>query len=430
MAANFTVYDYTNPNASANALAVIDCGTALCTDPNSNPVTMYNAEPAQITCAVTDPAYKCPKPKFKLNRNLITLPVLNQKADVVFDKIESGDCKIVSDPVEGEVIYPPTESGQISPSNRSDAPNLLDYYARSTINDTRRGNSSQLSNSSFGPINGSWSLIPGTTLNYTGKPVSIACNLTANIPDVLSPTYNASLSPIYTSGKEDTSGESNYIIAPPRPVPFKSLTPEEAICLSSSKTPQTLLCFPNGTFPTCQGTFGFTTDKIDTLSFPGAGQTGNLTLDIEQILDSDGVDQTPPPYFTTPLKADAGLQYSIGVATKRKDKFEIMYNQGQAIPKAFCVFSKVNFDGDVFCMGPGGTNLTANLVNRVASLTLGSDLEAILYPKFYGDSLGLRISTNVADLSNLPFNTSESFRGNLAAAWVFEASGNSSFIKK
>ena len=97
VASNFTVYDYTNPTASANSIAIIDCGKSMCPDPSSNPVAEYNAEPAMIPCAVSD-AYKCTKPTFRLNRTLINLPIINLTADAAHSQVESGECKIVSDP--------------------------------------------------------------------------------------------------------------------------------------------------------------------------------------------------------------------------------------------------------------------------------------------------------------------------------------------
>ena len=435
MAANFTVYDYTNPSASANAIAVIDCGKASCSDPNDNVVTEENNEPAQIPCSVSSEGYKCSKPQFKLNRSIVTLPVINQKADAVHSQVESGDCKIVSDPIEGEVLYPEQDSGDYTDSNGStNVTSLFDYFTSevsgsTASNLTRYSNSSQANNvSTFSQLVGPWSLVPGPTLNYTGRPVSIACNLSRNIPDVLSPNYNVMQPNISINANSSTAEDPSYFVAPPKPQPFLPLTTDNATCLSSSKVPNTQICVPNGIFPVGQGAFGFKMDKVDTISFPSGN--GTLKLNIEQITDSGGTDVTPDTEFYGNTKKDDSLSYSMSVATSKKDTFEITSANGAANtspPPSFCVFSQPKYLGDVFCMGVGGTNLSSNLVNKIGSFTLGTGLAGWLYPGFYGNPLGLRVSTSVENITDLPYHTSGSFQGNLAAAWIFDATktGNS-----
>ena len=444
MASNFTVYDYTNPAASANAPAIIDCGQSMCPDPSTNPVTTWNAEPAQIPCAVSD-AYKCTHPKFRLNRALITLPIINQTANNTYSQVQSGKCKIVSDPIEGEVLYPPAQNGTYGQSNASVIAQINSRaaatfqrlqqlnYTSAASNNSQPTNATTPSNSrsnetvmlgqnqmSMSALSGTWSSSPGQLMNYTGKPVSIACNLLADIPDVLSPTYNTSRASLYPLANTSTSGDDSFFVPPPSPCPFTALDPKSAVCLSDSKFPENLLCLPNGTFPTCQGAFGYSTKSIDTVSFYSAG--ANLTLNIGQILDSEGDDVTPDTFFENNSTADDGFRNSMSTATSRKESFVVAIPGNIKPPPAMCIYSAADYSGDVWCLGPGGTNFTSNLVNKAASLTLTEGLAAWIYPNFYGNPLGMQISTSVADLTSLPYLTNSNLKGNIAAAWIYNAS--------
>lgn len=238
VAENFTVYDYTNPVASANASAFIDCGKSTC---------------HHSTCSVAD-GYSCAHPKFNLRRNLITLPIINQTADVVFDSVNSGECKIVSDPIEGEMMYTPSGSGNntyggpgLSLALNSTIKNATSWKNTTPLNSSvmaglnissvgpflYTGNhtfisvslptngssnmtasiSSNLSSYTIPPMSGQWRNIPELPTNITGKPVSILCNLTANIPDVLSSNYNLTQSSLYTSANTSTDGDTSGFVA-------------------------------------------------------------------------------------------------------------------------------------------------------------------------------------------------------------------------
>lgn len=106
---NFTVIAYTNPAATASSIATIDCGTNKCV-PGDSGITSWGpgAAASAVTCKPAD-GYKCDKPKFKLNRALINLPMINQTADVIHQSVDLGECKMVSDPIEGEILYLPRE---------------------------------------------------------------------------------------------------------------------------------------------------------------------------------------------------------------------------------------------------------------------------------------------------------------------------------
>ena len=441
LASSFAIFDHTNPSATANAVAIIDCGDPTsCSDPDSNPVTTWNNEPERISCAPSV-GYTCDKPVFKINRDLITLPGINQGATETYNQVNSGECKIVSDPVEGEILYPPIEKGDYTnndtalSTNASATADLLDYFSSQaylgnidSTDLTSMNDSISPEDSDFTPLTGPWSNVPAAPMNFTGKPISIACNLTADIPNVLDPNYSANRSGIYTSANSSTSGDTSYFVPPPKPFPFTPLDTKSSICLSSSSAPGNLLCLPNGTFPTCQGAYGFTSKDLDTLTFPTG--KGTLKLNIDVVLDGEGSDKTPSDGYTDNVSADPNLQLSFQAATKQKHTFDLALPPGASAPApALCVFSLPNYLGDVWCMGPGGTNFTSNIVNKISSFTLSAGLVGWFYPGFYGNPLGNYISTSVANVKDIPFHTGENFQGNIAAAWIFDARNGTTAAK-
>ena len=158
---------------------------------------------------------------------------------------------------------------------------------------------------------------------------------------------------------------------------------------------------------------------MDSVSFFNEG--ANLTLNIEQVLGSEGDDETPDTFFdSSTVVGDIG--YALSTATSQKDKMVVAVPWDIEAPPAMCIYSAAEFAGDVWCMGPGGTNFTSNLVNKAASLTLTPGLAAWIYPTYYGNPLGTQITTNVADLSSIPYLNNQSFKNNIAAAWVYNAS--------
>ena len=191
-----------------------------------------------------------------------------------------------------------------------------------------------------------------------------------------------------------------------------------AVCLYDSKNSASELCLPNGTFTSCyKGNFGFKTSNFDTLT---SDYPANLTLNIQQVLDSDGVDVTPDTSFTANASSADGLASAISRLTSQKQTLEVG-SLGAPLAPAMCIYSAANFLGDVYCLGLGGTNLSSNLINKTASLTLSPGIVAWLYPEYYGNPLGTYVSTNVADLSGIPYKTDLTFQDIVAAAWIYNA---------
>ena len=112
--------------------------------------------------------------------------------------------------------------------------------------------------------------------------------------------------------------------------------------------------------------------------------------------------------------AKGSISRSFSVPTAHKDSYTIHFNA--LPPPSICIISAVNFGGDVWCMGPRGTNVTPNLINQMASLRLPPGLTVWLYPKYYGNPLDTLVSTDVVDLVSTPYKTNSNFKGIVGAA--------------
>lgn len=409
MASNFTVYDWTNPSATANSIAVIKCDKAMCyaNGATAGPGGAASAKPCPATSAAL-----CRNPIYELNMALINLPVLNQTADKIYDQIESGECKIVADPTEGEMFYPQSANGSIS--NSTDPPPAVTY----TVNVTSVNGSQPVSveNVTFEPIWGRWRTADYKPVQYAGQPVSIACNMTADIPHIMDVNYTLVRPTIQNSPNTSTASDPTSFVAPPPPADFARLTPKDSVCLSNAQSPDNLLCLPSGTFPACyEKAFGYTTTGLDTLTL--ALPTDSLTLNTVLPGSEEVTTPDPRPYFSN-RSADKNLKKDLSLLTGQERNMTVVANSN---PAAMCIYSLPDFKGDVWCMGQGGTNFTANLQNKAQSITFSPGIVAWIYPGFYGNPLGTAISTNVADLSSIPFKTGGSFAKNVFAAWVYNA---------
>ena len=222
MAGNFTVKDYTNPAATANSLAVIDCGKGHCFNKGFTPVGP-GALQAEIPCHPSMP-YDCSNPKFTFNLTLASLPTLNQRAEQVSHLVNTGECKIVSNPVEGQSYSIPAEHGSypivnqtfnaFAESGVSNGKNMTSLNATSSSDSgslemdfkilpngtfvpvpapSNSSNSSALRKKSLfiTPLQGTWNSSGLSPVNMTGMPVYIGCNLTQDIPNVLASNYSA-----------------------------------------------------------------------------------------------------------------------------------------------------------------------------------------------------------------------------------------------
>ena len=150
----------------------------------------------------------CNHPKFAINRPKITLPIINQTADKVFNRIipaPNGDCKIV--------VYPEQQS------------------------------------------------FPDYNMTILGSASAIACGLNAG--SKLDGTTIA-----VSNGSDSTSGQNGAFVGAPAQKPFAPITKDQAVCIGFSNT-QNTLCLPAGTYQNQDGGLGFDLVYGNSLTVPG-----------------------------------------------------------------------------------------------------------------------------------------------------------------
>ena len=151
----------------------------------------------------------CNHPKFSINRSLITLPIINQTADKVYNRIipaPNGDCKIV--------VFPETQA------------------------------------------------YPDYNMTITGAAASIACGLNP------STNVNGTVMTV-SSGNTSTSGQNGASVPAPPSTPFAPITKDEAVCLGFSNTANTL-CLTNGTYTNQDGGLGFNSVYVNSVTVPNS----------------------------------------------------------------------------------------------------------------------------------------------------------------
>jgi len=299
-----------------------------------------------------DDTSKCNHPSFQLNRNMITLPVINKTADESYSRIipnPGGDCKLISD-------------------------------AANSLN------------------------IPEYNLTITGQPVAVACNLSA--AEVIGGTV-IPLDPIssmtatnVSAGNSSTDGQNGHQISVPAPTPFEQLlNSTNAICLSGSGGS---LCLPAGQYDTQRGSLGFDSSQADTLTMPpGAsiswnesGQTGPHGLGGGPTLTKTTTNQTANPAFKQKMAAQAH---------SGPDGAAAIWNAtlpGIPAPPVVCLYTKTDRNGDMACFGPGGGNVTAGIAGKAVSISVHGGATAEIYALYYGDAGSATVTSDVLDLSS------------------------------
>lgn len=85
-------------------------------------------------------------------------------------------------------------------------------------------------------------------------------------------------------------------------------------------------------------------------------------------------------------------------------------------PPAVCFYTKTQYQGDVFCMGPGGGAFSGSEVNVAQSVSVWGSATVWMYAASYGDTGGQKLTSSVPDLSSEPYGTFGSFLGKVVAA--------------
>ncbi|KAI9673996.1 MAG: hypothetical protein M1817_002202 [Caeruleum heppii] len=316
----------------------------------------------------TSPPKKCIKPTFALKRQLVTIPFINQTADHVYKRIipqPDGDCKLLNDVANGF--------------------EFINY-----------------------------------NLTVTGRPVAIACNISAalNVSGTAVPiddgegmlTQPAHLvSPAISS--TDGSGGRGFVAPPPKS-PFASiLNISNAVCLNGTKGH---ICLPNGTYRAQLGDLGFDFSKVTNITVP-AGASLNF---IRQ-------DAAGPRNPTKPVRVDytsdrnAASPSFVGHMRWLSGHEDRLFNvMVPSDPPVACFFQGPSFRGEVACFGPGGGDLPEPLQKSVQSISAHGNTTVWLYAKHYGDEGGVSINTNVEDLTVLPYGSKDNFNKKTVAIWI------------
>ena len=318
-----------------------------------------------------DDTSKCNHPSFQLNRQAILLPVINQTADKIYNRIipnPGGDCKLIND-------------------------------AANSLN------------------------IPEYNMTITGQPVAIACNLSASeviggtvIP--LNPTNNLQGTNV-SAGNSSTDGQNGHQISVPAPTPFlQLLNATNAVCLSGSGGS---LCVPAGQYDIQRGSLGFDSSKADTLTMPPGASI--RWYDISESMPHTGSTRTLVSFTTNETPANKYFANAMSSApTSGANGAGAIWNAtlpaGILDPPVICLFTKTDHNGDVACFGPGGGNVTAGIAGKSSSIAVHGGATAEIYAQYYGDAGSATVTSDVMDLSQELYGAGGSFDQKIVAMRV------------
>ncbi|KAI9825825.1 MAG: hypothetical protein M1832_000765 [Thelocarpon impressellum] len=299
----------------------------------------------------------CYDPKFELKLDRITLPVINQTADKILERLlpkAGGDCKLVADVT-------------------------TQYH-------------------------------PAYDFTLTGQPVAVACNL------VGSDGTNDTAAMIAAGAPNASTDSRVHHVAPPPPSPFATvLNATNALCLLS---PQGELCLPNGTYEAQADTLGFRSSRVNGLAMPGGAQLAfTLREGVQGRYQSNKVKRT----YLDNRTDDGELASDMGRLSAQTQEHYVYHVFDALVPAAgppvVCLFTELNFRGDVACYGPGGGNLTGPIADRARSLAPHGGAMAWIYSQTYGDAGGQPVRQAIPDLSKED-NGNENFDRRVKALWV------------
>lgn len=327
-------------------------------------------------------------PTFQLNRNRITIPVIGQTADVVFNRLipnPGGDCKIIEDLGTYQYAqYNLTVSGApVAIACNVTSTGMRDGTSNLVANMTAQG---VLSTTRTGPGAGA------ASLKKTG----------------------ASESPM--AANSSTDGQDHRTVPPPQPplgLPT-TLNSSNAVCMSGPGGGQ---CFPSGTFQTQQGSLGFNSSQAINLSMPSGSW-----VSYRAIGHNNGVDrpQTITPMNITSATDNATFHASIyQQAADATDHTFDVHVAGRDMP-VLCLFTLPAFMGDVACYGPGSGNVPENMINRAQSVVPHGGVQFWMYAESYGDPGAVQYSSSIPDLSAVAYG-SGTFNQHLKALWIIDS---------
>ena len=123
----------------------------------------------------------------------------------------------------------------------------------------------------------------------------------------------------------------------------------------------------------------------------------------------------------TASDSKSDVAFAVSTLISQKGTLDVHLPADHPAPPTVCFFSLPSFKGEVYCLGIGGANFTSNLVGKAQSLTLSPDLAAWIYPQYYSNPQGTYVSTNMDDLSSIPYQTHSSFKNPVVAARIYRS---------
>ena len=316
----------------------------------------------------TDWLRHCKNPTFAIRKERITIPVLNQTADQVHDRIipkPGGDCKLVTD--------------------------LASRMYRST------------------------------NITQTGAPVAIACNITASL-DV-----NGSAVPVDGAGiggegsaalhSPANASTDDTVHADAAPWPATGfanvLNASNAVCLDA-------VCLPNGTYTAHGGDQGIDAGSTSRLTIPPGAR---MVFTIVRNTPTQRMASAATITYTTNMTLADHLFW-----TEMKELAQGETIGGDArtfdliipgsVPAVLCLFTQPEYRGKVACFGPGSGNVTSDMMDQAQSLIPHGGVIAWAYGIQYGDGASLYITDAIADLAAKPLGDTDTFSQAIKALWV------------
>ncbi|KAI9676942.1 MAG: hypothetical protein M1817_006781 [Caeruleum heppii] len=300
----------------------------------------------------------CGDPQFAIKRERIVIKGANQTADQVFQRIipnPGGDCRLVND-------------------------------AASAL------------------------ALPDYNLVISGQPVAIACDRspTANSSGEITSGATNGQEVHVSAGNGSSDGKSGHFISAPAPLAFAPLSGSSAVCLGGGGQ---VLCLPNGTYDRQEGSMGFDSRKVSSMTVP---------------INASMHWTTRPAYSRGYYGKIAHHYYN----TNRTEQDVHFHNQMKQTPASFdiivpgdppsaiCLFGKANFKGDVACYGVGGQNLPVSIQRKAQSIGVFGKASVWIYAERYGDAGGAEVTTSISDLKAELYGSEANFNQKIVALWV------------
>lgn len=326
---------------------------------------------------------QCNRPIFSVKRPLITIPILNQTADAIYDRLmPQGNCSLIGDVTGGEKF--------------------------AAYNITVRGGAVSIACGIVGAIdmNGTASALPGTQVSPNSQSIPLA---------------------LVNPGNQSSDGSSGRgYLAPPPITPFQTaLNLSNSICLSALPGGNTFW-LPNGTYSRQDGSLGFDTTKANALSL--AANSSIVVTETAQIFNplTFGYAYSLPPtyvnhentYTTNQSVADVNFAQDMQDMIKYKTDNTFAVNVPTQ-PDAACFYQQPLGKGNFACFGPGGGDLSPGLKNNIRSVKAYGRASVEIFAKNYGNSFAHIVDTYEDDLAHISYDKDSNF-GNVASAiWVY-----------